>query len=295
MDIRQLNYFIEVAKQKSFTKASNVLFLSQPTLSKMIKNLEKELDVTLIDRSARQIELTDAGEALFAHGQKILDSFDSLSSVLYDITNLKQGKIEIGLPPLIGFLFFPKIIKGFREKYPHITIKLTEHGANKIQQNIEEGLLDLGLVVLPVDERKFDVIEFACEELMLFVHPSHPLAAKKEAAFQDLTNEPFILFSSDFTLHSRIIEECAKTGFQPNIVYESSQWDFISGMVAENLGVTIFPESISKKITGSNITGIPITRPSIPWHLGIILKKGRYVSYVTREFIRYLDSLPKPD
>lgn len=84
MDIRQLSYFIEVARQKSFTKASQSIHLSQPTLSKMVKNLEEDLHVQLIDRSAKQITLTDAGEALFLHGQSILDSFDSLSSVLYD-------------------------------------------------------------------------------------------------------------------------------------------------------------------------------------------------------------------
>lgn len=90
MDIRQLNYFLEVAKLRSFTKASQSLHISQPTLSKMVKNLEEELEVELIDRSARQIDLTDAGEVVYAQGQKVMASIDELSTYLYDVMNLKK-------------------------------------------------------------------------------------------------------------------------------------------------------------------------------------------------------------
>ncbi|MEH7520105.1 LysR family transcriptional regulator, partial [Priestia megaterium] len=89
MDIRQLNYFLEVAKLRSFTKASQSLHISQPTLSKMVKNLE-ELEVELIDRSARQIDLTDAGEVVYVQGQKVMASIDELSTYLYDVMNLKK-------------------------------------------------------------------------------------------------------------------------------------------------------------------------------------------------------------
>ncbi|MFD0050194.1 LysR family transcriptional regulator [Actinomycetes bacterium NPDC127524] len=291
MDIRQLTYFIEVAKHRSFTKASSVLHLSQPTLSKMVKSLEEELDVDLIDRSSRQIELTEAGEMVLEEGQMIMESLDNLSTRLYDLMNLKKGKIKIGLPPLIGVLFFPKIIKTFNSMYPDITIKLMEYGANKVKQEVSDGLIDLGVVVLPVDEEEFDIVPFVYEELMLFVHSSHPLAGAEKVEMKDLQNEAFILFSEDFTLHDRIIQECTGAGFTPNIAYESSQWDFISEMISENLGVSIFPHSIAKKIDHHSIRAVPIVNPSIPWLLGIILKKGRYVSHATREFIQNISSL----
>ncbi|MDR7074032.1 LysR family transcriptional regulator [Fictibacillus barbaricus] len=288
MDIRQLTYFNEVAKHKSFTKASNMLHLSQPTLSKMVKGLEDELDIELIDRSARQIELTEAGEIVYEQGKMILESLDNLSANLYDLMNLKKGKIKIGIPPLIGFLFFPRIIKEFKKLYPNIQLHLIEHGANKVEQEVSDGLLDLGVVVLPMDEGEYDIVSFISEQLMLFVHAAHPLAENEKVEMKDLQEESFILFSEGYALHDRIIQECANAGFNPQIAYESSQWDFISEMIAENLGVSIFPESIAKRVDKTIIKAIPIENPTLPYKLGIIKKKVKYVTYATREFIRML-------
>ncbi|SFB02606.1 MULTISPECIES: LysR family transcriptional regulator [unclassified Bacillus (in: firmicutes)] len=293
MDLRQLTYFIEVAKYKSFTKASQTLHLSQPTISKMVKGLEDELGIELFDRSARQIELTDTGEIVYEKGKVILESLNKLSTDLYDLTNLNKGKIHIGIPPVIGFLFFPRIIKFFNDMYPNINIRMSEFGANRVEEEVKDGLLDLGVVVLPVDQEEFEIVPFVCEDMMLFVHSSHPFSEKKQVEMKDLKKESFILFREDFALHDRIIQECVMAGFQPNIAYESSQWDFISGMIAENLGVSIFPHSISKKIEHIGIKAIPIVNPSVPWRLGIILKKGRYVSHATREFIKNITQFQK--
>ncbi|MCA1035914.1 MULTISPECIES: LysR family transcriptional regulator [Bacillus] len=286
MDIRQLTYFIEVAQQKSFTKASSVLHLTQPTLSKMVKSLEDELDIELIDRSARQIELTEAGEIVYEQGQKVIESINDLSTHLYDLMNLKKGKIKIGIPPLIGVLFFPKVIKSFKEKYPDVEILLTEHGANKVMEEVAEGLLDFGVAVLPADESQFDITPFIHEELMLYMHATSPFSQKQEVKLADLQEESFILFSEEFTLHDRITEACIKAGFRPKVAYESSQWDFISEMIAENLGIAILPPSIAKRMNSDHIRNVRLKGPSIPWRLGIIQKKGRYVSHATREFIR---------
>ncbi|MGA9290696.1 MAG: LysR family transcriptional regulator [Anaerobacillus sp.] len=290
MDIKQLAYFIEVARQKSFTKASHSLYISQPTLSKMVKNLETELDVELLDRSARSSELTDAGKIVFAEGEKILNMVDDLSSHLYDMMHLKKGHIKIGLPPLIGVLYFPTIIKGFQERYPDITIELMEHGANIAQEKILDGELDFGIGLLPVNEEKFDTLPFTSEELMLFVHRSHPLAERKSVTIEDVREERIILFSEDFMLHDQMIKRCQNAGFEPHISYESSQWDFISDMVGHNLGFTFFPRSILTKINQDNVVPIPIEKPSIPWDLGIILRKEKYISYASRAFIDYMKS-----
>ncbi|CAK8580399.1 LysR substrate-binding domain-containing protein [Priestia megaterium] len=289
MDIRQLNYFLEVAKLRSFTKASQSLHISQPTLSKMVKNLEEELEVELIDRSARQIDLTDAGEVVYAQGQKVMASIDELSTYLYDVMNLKKGMIKIGIPPLIGVLFFPKIIKGFQQLYPDITIKLIEYGANRVQKAVEKGELDLGVAVLPVNEHLFDINPFISEKMLLYVHNSHPLASKTHVEINELAQEKFILFNEDFTLHDRLIHACQQAGFEPNVAYESSQWDFIGEMIAENLGVSIFPQSIAAKVDSSIVKAVPITNPSISWDLGLILKKDKYISYASKQFLHYMN------
>ena len=290
MDIRHLTYFIEVAKYKSFTKAAKSLHLSQSTLSKVVKSLEEELNVELIDRSAKNIELTEAGEIILAEGEIIMESLNDLSTNLYDLMNLKKGKIKIGIPPIIGFLFFPKIIKEFNNLYPDIKIKLFEEDSKKVKQEVKDGTLDLGVVMQPVDEKEFDVIPFVDGELSLFVHKSHPLAQRENVAMRELHNETFILFKREFAIHEIIIQECLKAGFRPEIAYESSQWDFISGMIGENLGISIFPKPVAKKVDQDLIKAIPIDNPIFPWNLGFISKKKKSASPSVREFVQFISA-----
>ncbi|MEH7013115.1 LysR substrate-binding domain-containing protein [Neobacillus niacini] len=289
MDIRHLTYFIEVAKYKSFTEASKSLHLSQSTLSKVVKSLEEELNVELIDRSAKKIELTDAGEIVLAEGEIIMESINDLSIHLYDLMNLKKGKIKIGIPPIIGFLFFPKIIKGFNNLYPDIKIKIFEDDSNKVKQEVRDGILDFGVVMLPVDEKEFDVLPFVYEELSLFVHNTHPLAQREKVEMSELKNENFILFKQEL-IHSLIIQECQRAGFRPKIAYEISEWGFISEMIGENLGISICPKPIAKKMNQDLIKVISIDNPIFPWNLGFISKKRKHASPAVREFIQYISA-----
>ncbi|WKA60423.1 LysR family transcriptional regulator [Planococcus shenhongbingii] len=292
MDIRQLSYFIEVARHRSFTKAALALHVTQPTLSKMVKNLEEEMDVTLFDRTSRKIVLTDAGEVVFIQAQKIVNSLDDLTSSLYDVMNLKKGKINIGLPPVISTLFFPTIIAEFQKAYPDVAILLAEDGAKKVEQKVLDGEVDLGFVMLPVDEEKFDVVPFVHEEIKLLVHESHPLANRGIINLVECKNDSFLLLSKEFTLNSRTVEFCISEGFTPKIAYESSQWDFIVGMVEKNLGVTLMPKLICERVKDGPFKTLSLTN-TFPWVLGIISAKNRYIPYTSRSFISLVKDLPK--
>lgn len=289
MDIRHLTYFIEVAKYKSFTKASKSLHLSQSTLSKVVKNLEEELKVELIDRTAKKIKLTDAGEIVLAQGEMIMESINDLSISLYDLMNLKKGKIKIGIPPIIGFLFFPKIITEFNELYPDIKVNIFENDSKRVQQEVKDGILDVGVVMLPVDEKEFDVVPFVSNELSLFVHHSHPLAQRETVEMKELQNETFVLLKQHL-FHDFIIQECLRAGFRPDIAYEISEWNFVIEMISENLGVSIFPKPLEQKVDHEFIKSIPFENPGIPWNLGLISKKKKHHSPAVREFIRYLSA-----
>src|SRR5690625_1473517 len=142
MDIRQLEYFYEVAKHLNFTKAAAHLHISQPSLSKTIKNLESELGGALFYRGPKQLELTDAGKAFLVNTKKVLEAFENLTSELNDVIELRKGEIKIGIPPIIGAAFFSRIIGKYKEKYPSIEMSLTEVGSKKIKHGVEEGTLD---------------------------------------------------------------------------------------------------------------------------------------------------------
>lgn len=297
MDIRQMQYLIEVARLGSFTKAAQALFITQPTISKTVKAMEEELGVVLFDRVGKKIELTDAGQIIVSQAQQIVTSFQNLMAELDDLRNLKKGHIRIGLPPMVGSSFFPKVIGEFHQRYPEITIQLFEDGAKKVEQGVASGALDVGVAVLPTVEEELSCFPFVEEKLNLVVHPTHPLAERASADLAELSQDGFVLFREDFTLHDRIISECARAGFQPHVIYESSQWDLISEMVAVGLGITLLPETICREIDDERVRIIPLVKPVIPWKLGIVWRDDRYLSFASREWIRFAREvlLPRED
>lgn len=287
MDIRQIEYFVEVAKQLSFTKAAANLHVSQPSISKAIQNFEAELGVPLFYRSSRQLELTDAGQAVLINSMKVLESFQNLRSELTDLMELKKGQIRIGIPPIVGAEFFSKLISVYKEQHPLIEILLTEVGTKRIREEIETGELDIGLVCsVTSSNENLETIGFLKDPLLLIVHESHPLAMQESVTMHDLLNEAFIIYRKDFILFDRIIEACTKHNFYPTIACETTQKDLFIEMVQAKLGIALLPEKIAKKIPYTSIKCIPFKEEVIHLELGITWKKNKYLPYSVREFIQ---------
>ncbi|MDT3764003.1 LysR family transcriptional regulator [Priestia filamentosa] len=290
VDIRQLEYFVAVAEQESFTKAAANVHLSQPALSKIVKNLEEELKVELFDRSTRKLKLTDAGEIVYQEALKLTASLTDLTLRLDNLMNSPTGTIRIGIPPLIGTLFFPSIARSFHNQYPKISLELVEFGAKKLVEFVEEEKVDIAIIVLPVNNPKFEIYPFIQEEFAFFCAKTHKFANRTSLSLKELSEEKFILFSKQFTLHDRIIWECVNAGFTPSVPYESSQWDLISELVAEEFGIAILPQSIYSKMNHDKITMVPLVNPTPLWELGFAVKKNSYISFANRKLIDFLVS-----
>lgn len=287
MDIRQIEYFVEVAKQLSFTKAATTLHVSQPSISKAIQNFEAELGVPLFYRSSKRLELTDAGQAVLINSMQVLEAFQNMRSELTDLMQLKKGQIRIGIPPIVGAEFFSKLISVYKEQHPYIEILLTEVGTKRIREEIETGELDIGLVCsVTSTNENLETIRFLKDPLQLIVHESHRLAGQKTIAMSDLTNEAFIIYRKDFILFDRIIEECKNHGFYPTIACETTQKDLFIEMVQAKLGIALLPQKIAEKIPYNSIKRIPFEEQAIHLELGITWKKNKYSPYSVREFIQ---------
>ncbi|MCM3664021.1 LysR family transcriptional regulator [Mesobacillus subterraneus] len=288
MDTRQLSYFVQVAKDQSFTVAARHLHLSQPALSKMIKKLEEDLGVQLFDRSEHKMTLTDAGERLFEEGQKLLSDMEAITESILDTKNLRTGNVSVGIPPVIGTCYFPPLIANFRHDYPGINLSIIENGAVTVYEMVEKGFVDLGLVILPELSDRIEYIPVTEDEVVLVVHNDHPLASKDKVLFEDLKDESFALLDETFLLHHHVIKACREAGFEPNIYFKSSQWDFLTELVCLNQGISILPRPILARFNSQNIKQIPIEHPELKWRIAIILKKNRYVSFAAKKFIEFV-------
>lgn len=289
MELRDLKSFIEVANHRSFSKAASHSYVSQPALSKAVKKIEEELHVELFERSKRELKLTDAGKIVYQQGVKALLPLTELTILLDELMNIEAGEIKIGIPPLIGTLFFPSIARNFHEKYPKVSLELVELGAKRISDMVDLGQIDLGIIVLPSDSTKFNIFSFIRDEFVLFVHKEHELAQQSAVHLHQLKEERFILFSQEFTLHDYIRQACMAAGFTPNVSYRSSQWDLIMELVASHLGITILPKSIYEKQNNPEIKILPLRGNTLVWELGIITKKNSYHSFALKELLKLLN------
>ncbi|MDF2679579.1 MAG: LysR family transcriptional regulator [Brevibacillus sp.] len=294
MDIRQLQYFVEVAKQKSFTKAAHTLHVSQPSISKMMKALEEELGVVLLDRAERKMELTDAGELVYDHATKVLQLMDSLSSSIGEVRNMERGRVKMGMMPTVGSFLLPNVIALFKKNYPGIDIEMKEYSAKLLEIHVEQGSIDVGLTVLPADTEKFDVVPLQAEDLVAIVHREHWLAGRASVSLAELREEAFILFTEEYAIHDVVKQACVRSGFEPRVAYMSSLWDFVGELVATQLGISLVPRSIVRRLNNSELRIVDISAPVIDWQYALIYRKDRYLSHAARAFISFAEQYLSP-
>jgi len=281
-----LKCFLEVTRTGNFTTASENLFITQPALSRIIRSLEDEIGAPLFIRTRKKLILTDAGRILKKHALKIENQLQQLDAELDKMFMQRKRQIRIGLPTITNSIFFSKLIASFHEEYPEVIFLLEEDGSKPVEEKVLNNLLDFGVVVLSEENENLDSIIFVNEKLKLVVSSSHRLAGKQEVSLQELKKEDFIMFDRDFVLRNLVINSCREAGFQPKIISETSQLEFIQELVAYNIGITLLPESTCIELTDDFKT-ITVTNPEIEWNLAMIWRKDASLSQIAQEFVRF--------
>lgn len=268
------------------TEASNRLYISQPTISKAIQDIETELGMSLFDRNKKKIALTDAGKVFFDQCEEILRLHSELPNDLKNMVGIRQGHIKIGLPPIMDASKLMAIIKDFHELYPKITFQLIESGSRTIESRLIQNDIDIGITVLPTESDHFDNFNFISEPLCLVVHENHPFSGNQSVQLKELESENFIMFNEDFYLNEIITSACKNAGFIPDIISKTSQWNFIEEMIDRELGISIMPKSVAKLLKSSSVT-VNITEPNLNWRLGVIWHKDKYINFITKEWLKF--------
>jgi DNA-binding transcriptional LysR family regulator len=191
MDFR-LKIFHTVAQVKSFTKAAEVLNLTQPAITFQIKNLEEEFSTRFFNRDQNRITLTETGKILFRYAEKILDEYEKANDEIEKVTGVLAGEICIGAASLLGKYVLPKLIGMFKQKYPNINIVMLVGDSGHLIQKIQEHTVDLIFVSEPVSLKNFVVKPFIDDEIVVIVHPEHKWAYRNQIEIEDFVNESFI-------------------------------------------------------------------------------------------------------
>lgn len=290
MEIKQIKYFVEVVRQGGMTQASEHLYIAQSTISKAIKNIENEYDITLFDRSQKQIKLTDIGQTFYDNSLEFLALFEKLSLEMNDVVNVQKGHIKIGLSPMMNVQMFTNALNQFHKLYPNVTYEVIEGGGKIVENLTANDDVDIGITTLPVDHSLFHSVSLYNEELLLVISNDHHLSDMEKVDLAELKNEEFVLFHDDYYLKDQIIENCKRIGFYPKTVANISQISFIANMIQQGIGISIVPESLVR-LMGDNVTSIQLENVELSWHLGAIWRKDAYLNYVTRQWIDFISTL----
>ncbi|GAA3938349.1 LysR family transcriptional regulator [Actinomadura viridis] len=243
MELRQVRYFVSVARHLHFTRAASELLVAQPALSSQIRQLETELGVRLFDRSTRKVRLTDAGQMLLPYAQRIIAETDDARARLRDMSQLGVGTITIGAQQSLNASgALPAVLVEFQRQYPGVDIIVREEKADASLAMLAAGDIDLALVMLEGHEDLDSMsVEPMFDEVLVFVVSAGHRLAGQEVLLSDLMSEQFIAFNEGAGLRRILVRTCVDAGFQPRIAYDCSALGSIRAMAAAGLGVALLP------------------------------------------------------
>lgn len=288
MDIQQLKYFAAVVRHQNFTRAAEEIHVSQPMLTRVIKQLEAELGAQLIYRTNKSFALTDAGEVLYRQANELLLCHQDLYRCVEDVKNAAVGEIRLSIPGVLLDIYFPQLLMRFRQQCPGINLSIIEEGSKLTAHSVCDGIVDLGLVMLPVENApQLDIRLITRSACRLLVPDGHPFASCGSVSLHELQHERILTFSDTSTLHDVFLQLCAAQGFKPNIVYKSFMPNFIFEMVSYGQGVAVLPLPVIEKYIFPGLTSVPLT-PHFPWEIAVIRKRGGYHTAAARRLLAFL-------
>ncbi|WP_291360610.1 MULTISPECIES: LysR family transcriptional regulator [Acinetobacter] len=287
MDLKSLKIFVETVNSQSFSLAAVRLFMTQPTLSKIIKSLEEELGTALFKKGEagrkREVVLTYTGELIYQHALNMLSEHEKIYNTIEQVKLLKKGKLTLGLPPL-GSVLFSSLIALFHKQHPDIQLSFLEVGSNSIEEAIADKRIDVGILLGNI-RPTFASIPVVDSTMCLLSIKDSQWRNRKTVNLIELKEESFLLFSDTFTLNSMIIKAANTVGFEPKVVCKSSQWDFIAKMVESNMGIALLPQIYCQQLDQEKFNTAVLENPGLNWTLSMAWNTTIAMSPATRAWL----------
>ena len=295
MDLKQIEYIVKIDDEHSITRAAEKLFVTQSALNQQLLRLEKELGAPLFHRSKVAMRPTEIGQVYLDNAREILRIKQRTYNLINDMTDAKKGRLSIGFTPGRGSEMFTQVYPAFHQAYPNVIVEPHELSVHRQQQMISQGNLDIGFQTLSERQRTdSEYIKLGEEEIFLLVPSIHP-AAEQLAATQTasapfpITNltlfqyEPFVLMYKESTIRAITDEIFRKSGFTPNVLFETASNNTVLSMIEANLCCGVVPEYYVRRLPkGISCFAFP-THPS--WDIAANYRKNGYLSEAAKYFI----------
>lgn len=289
MEIRVLRYFLTVVREESITKASEALHITQPTLSRQLAQMEEEIGVKLFHRGTRKISLTNEGILLRRRAEEILQLVDKAEKELAEQEELVEGKVSIGCGEIAAVRLLPELFRLFREKYPRVNFDIFTATADLVKEQMDRGLLDIGLLLEPVDMGKYDYIRLSIKEnWVVLMRPDHPLAQKKSITAKDLCSEPLVL-PRRMSVKNELASWFGDYYDKLEVIFTSNLNTNGAIMVSNGLACSIVIEGAVSLWDQGKVTYRPLSPPLTATSV-LAWKRGQPFSLAVTKFIEYSKS-----
>ncbi len=289
MNLQQLRTFRVVAQQRSYSRAAQLLYLSQPGVSLQVRALEQSIGMPLFERSGRQLRLTEAGVALLDYADRILSLVDESQQALEELGNARRGIVRVAASTTAGIYIVPRALGGFHHQNPGVRLTLDVVNRFSVAERLLRDEVEVAVMGLIEDAHDLQVEPFLPNELVVIAPPRHPLARRKVVTVADLANETLLLREQGSGTRTDIERMFAKGQLSMKLGMELRSSGAIKQAVAADLGIAIIPlhaielELLAKRVVTLNVEGFPIRRD---W--SIARRAGRRLSAAANALWDYL-------
>ncbi len=284
-----LRCFLAVAEQRHFTRAARELGLAQPSVSSQVRRLESELGSELFHRMKGNVTLTPAGEALLPFARRILADVDAASSELRESATQVRGRLSIGATPSLAATLVPPVLARFHAVYPAVDLALREAGSGDLVAALEEGALDVALVILPVRHDVLETQPLLREELVLALARTHPLAKRRTISVADLRDVPLVMFREGYDLRNATEAACRAAGFAPTFAVVGGEMDGVLRLTAAGLGAAIVPSLVVEP--RGPLHAVRIAQSALTRTIGLAHRRDRRLSRAAQELVETVRAL----
>lgn len=284
IELRHLRYFLAVAQVAHFTRAAEALYVSQPTLSQQIKQLEAELGTTLFDRIGKRVMLTEAGKILQAHAQRMLVELEQAQQAIQELEGLQRGELAVGVVQTVNAYMIPDLVARFTTSHPAISLRIQELSADDIESGIEQGKLHLGIGFVPPSSALLEAEPLFDENLVLIVPKVHRLARQKQVCFGELNNEPLVVLPSGFYTRRLMDEGLQAAGAQASLLVEMNTIGGILATVRATGAATVLPSLALRLKEGEELCSVELAAPVPRRSIGFLWWRDGYRRAAARAF-----------
>lgn len=290
MELRQIAYFIEVAKREHMTEAANNLHVAQSAVSRQIVKLEEELGVSLFIREGRTVRLTPIGRIFLEHMEQVTNGINGALQVIKERTDPKKGTVHIGFPNSVGIHILPRAIAAFRKSYPHVKFDIRQHTYHELKSALSKGTINMALLgSVPMNEKKLRGRILFTEKIVALLPVHHRLAKESKLKLSQIADDSFVLFPEDYILRDMVEDFFSNIGKQPDISFEAKDINTIMGFVAAGLGLSLIPEITLMDNVPRGTVSIPVMEANVNRTVGILIPKERELLPTETLFFHFLE------